>query len=82
MGSDTQGQGAHLMPAAGYFKRTYTGPRPWENPECAAFSDVPDVSRGEIRFAAEVMLAKVNHQTITADAHDRAVNILRIMANQ
>ena len=68
------------MPAAGYIKRTFTGPRPWENPDAAPFSEFPDCSRGEMRLAAEVALAELVGRHVSTCAHERAVGILQVMA--
>lgn len=68
------------MPAHGYVKRTYNGPHSWENNEAAPFSDVPDMSRGELRLAAEVALAELCAIAVPTWARERAVNALATIA--
>jgi hypothetical protein len=68
------------MPAAGYTKHTFTGRPPWENPEAVPFNDVPDLSRGEIRFAAEVLRAALEGDWPEYVILKRALEISAIMA--
>jgi hypothetical protein len=69
-----------MSPSPGWCKRTFTGPRPWENPNAAPFSEIPDCSRGEMRLAAEVALAELRGNAIPGAAFQRAVGILTVMA--
>lgn len=68
------------MPAAGYHKRTYTGPRPWEITDASPFSEIADIRRGQLRLAAEVALAELRGDALPGQAVMRAVEILEIMA--
>jgi hypothetical protein len=61
-------------------RRTYTGPRKWENPEVAPFSEVADCSRGDIRLAAEVALAELRGMHVPSFANERALETLRTLA--
>lgn len=67
------------MPATGFHKHTYTGPRPWEITDAVPFREVADCSRGEIRLTAEVALAYFTGQMIPTFAHERAVQILKVL---
>lgn len=69
------------MPAAGWIKRTFTGPRPWENTDAEPFSDVADCTRGELRLAAEVALAELSGGQVPTFAHERAVATLEAVAS-
>ena len=80
MGADQERQGAHLMPAAGCTKRTYTGPRSWEIPDAAPFSEIIDCRRGELRLAAEVAIAELTANHVPTFAHERAFEILKQVA--
>lgn len=68
------------MPATGYIKRTYTGPRPWEITDAAPFSEIADCSRGELRLTAEVALAELRGCITPTFAHERAVAVLSVLA--
>jgi hypothetical protein len=62
-------------------RRTYTGPRPWEQPTAAPFSEVADCTRGELRLAAEVALAELHAIHVPTFAHERAVATLKAVAS-
>lgn len=66
------------MPAAGFRKCTYGGPRPWENTDVASHSDVEGCSRGELRLVAEALLAQ---DLVPVEVIERAKHILKVMAN-
>jgi hypothetical protein len=68
------------MPAAGFRKHTYTGPRPWETTDAVPFRDVAQCSRGEQRLAAEIALAELRGCITPTFAHERAVQILSVLA--
>jgi hypothetical protein len=68
------------MPAAGWTKRTYTGPRPWEIIEAQPFGEVADRSRGQLRLAAEVAVAELRGQAVPTWVHERAFETLNLMA--
>jgi hypothetical protein len=61
-------------------RRTFTGPRPWETIEETPYSELPEISRGELRLAAEVARAQLRGEHVPTFAHERAVTILEVMA--
>lgn len=68
------------MPKAGWIKRTFTGPRPWENTDASPFSEIPDIKRGEVRLAAEVAIAQLKGELVPTFASVRADTILMELA--
>lgn len=65
------------MPAAGFRKYTFTGPRPWENTDATPFSEIGGCSRGDLRLAAEVALAR---DLVPAEVVERALAVLNAVA--
>jgi len=56
------------------------GPRPWEITDAVPFSDVADVSRGELRLAAEVAVSELRAELVPTWVHERAFDTLNRIA--
>lgn len=61
-------------------RKTYTGRRPWENTDAQPCEIVSDVTRGDIRLAAEVTLTKANGHHVPSFAQARAERTMAVLA--